>query len=116
MSIGLTGQQQLPKTSLSRLKRIQEVGGEEEMAPVEAQEAEVVEGMVKGMVVQKAQEEQATKREQAPLKIALEEVRRIITPTREMLNVNIVISMGIMQVNAGRSRVISQSRMLMWLM
>ena len=36
------------------------------------------------MLVQKAQDEQATKREKAPLKIALEEVRRVTTPIREM--------------------------------
>lgn len=73
-------------------------------------------GMVKEMLVQKAQDEKATKREQAPLKIALEEVRRIKNPTRAMLNATTIISMGIMQVNAGRSRVISPSRMLMRLM
>ena len=80
---------------------------------VEGQEVEVMEGMVKGMLVLKAQEEQATKREQAPLKIALEEIRRITTPIRVMLNATTIISMGIMQVNVGRSRVISQRRMLM---
>ena len=86
------------------------------MAPVEDQEVEVVEGMVKGMLVQKYQEEQATKKEQAPLKTTLEEVRRITTPTRAMLNATTIISMGIMHVNSGRNRVISQRRMLMWLM
>ena len=35
------------------------------MAPVEEQEEEVMEGMVKGRLVQKARDEQATKREQA---------------------------------------------------
>ena len=68
------------------------------------------------MLQQKAQEEQETKREQTPLKKILEEVRRITTPIREMLNATTIISMGIMQVNAGRNRVINQSRMLMWLM
>ena len=86
------------------------------MAPVEAQEVKVMEGMVKGMLVQKDQEEQATKREQEPLKTTLEEVRRIKTPIRVMLNATTIISMGIMQVNARRSRVISQRTMLMWLM
>ena len=86
------------------------------MSLVEAQEVDVMEEMVKGMLVQKAQDKQATKREQAPLKIALEGTRRITNPIREMLNATIVISMDIMQVNVGRSRVISQRRMLMWLM
>ena len=54
------------------------------MTLVEAQEAKVVEGMVKGMLVWKGQEEKATKREQAPLKTVVEEVRRIITPIRVM--------------------------------
>ena len=86
------------------------------MALGEAQEAEVMEGMVKGMLVQKAQEEQVTKREKTSLKKTLEEVRRITTPIRVILNATTVISMGIMQVNVGRNMVISQSRMLMWLM
>ena len=75
-----------------------------------------MEGLAKGMLVQKTQEKQATKREQAPLKTTLEEVRRITTPIRVMLNATTVINMGIMQVNVERNRVISQSRMLMWLM
>lgn len=66
--------------------------------------------------MQKAQEEKASKREQAPLKIALKEVKRIKNPTRAMLNATTIISIGIMQVDVGRSRVINQSRMLMWLM
>ena len=90
--------------------------GEEEMDLIEAQEAEVMEGMVKGMLVQKSQEEKATKRNKAPLKTTLEEVRRIITPTRAMFNATIFISMGIMQVNSRRTKVISQRKMLMWLM
>ena len=77
------------------------------MAPIEAQEVEVVDGMVKKILVQKAQEEKATKREQAPLKITLEEVRRIKTPIRVMLNATTIVSMGIMQVNAIRNMVIS---------
>ena len=86
------------------------------MAPIEAQEAEVMEEMVKGMLVQKAQEEKATKREQAHVKTTLEEVRRITTRIRVMLNVTTIISMDIMQVNVGRNKVISQRRMQMWLM
>ena len=66
------------------------------MAPIEAQEVEIMEGMVKGTLVQKA-----------PLNINLEEVRRITTPTRVMLNATTVISMDIMQVNFGRNRVMS---------
>ena len=58
---------------------------------------------------------ESNKREQAPLKTTLEEVRRITTPIRVMLNATIVISMGIMQVNAG-NRVISQRKMIIWLM
>ena len=58
----------------------------------------------------------ATKREQVTLKIALEEVRIITTLIRAMLNDTIVISMGIMLVNDGRSKVISQRKNLMWLM
>ena len=41
------------------------------MALVEAQEVEIVEGMVKGMLVYKSQEEQVTKREQTPIKTTL---------------------------------------------
>ena len=85
------------------------------MALVEAQEVEVVEGMVKGMLVQKAQEKKATKREQATLKIALEEVRRITNQKREMLNATTIINMDTMQVNARRNTVISQSKTLLWL-
>ena len=55
------------------------------MSLVETQEVEVMEGMIKGMLVQKPQDEQATKREQAPLKKTLKEVRRIKTPKRIML-------------------------------
>ena len=66
------------------------------MAPIEAQEVEVMEGMVKGMLVQKAQDEQATKREQAPLKKSLEEERRITTLKRVILNATTIIIMGIM--------------------
>ena len=86
------------------------------MDSTEAQEVEVVEGMVKGMLVQKAQEEHATKREKEPHKTTLEEVRRTTSIIRVMLNATTIISMGIMQVNVGINRVISQSRMLMWLM
>ena len=39
-----------------------------------------MEGMVKGMLVHKAKDEQATKREEAPLKTTLKEVRIITTP------------------------------------
>ena len=77
------------------------------MTPIEAQEANVMEGIVKGMLVQKAQDEKETQMEQSPLKTTLVEVRRITTSIREMLKTTTVISMGIMQVNAGRSRVIS---------
>ena len=86
------------------------------MSQVEAQEAKVVEEMVKGMLMQKAQKEKATKREQSPLKTTLDEVRGITTPIRVMLNAITIISMGIIQVNARRNRVISQRKMLMWLM
>ena len=86
------------------------------MGLVEAQKVEVMERMGKGMLVQKDFDEQATKREQAPLNTTLEEVRRITTPITTMLNTITFISMGIMQVNVGRSRVISQRIMLMWLM
>ena len=81
------------------------------MALIEDQEVEVMEGMVKGMLIQKARGEKATKREQEPLKTTLEEVRIITTPIRVMLNSTTIISMGIMLVNTRRSMVISQSRM-----
>ena len=73
------------------------------MVLVEAQEAEVMGEMVKRMLVQKDQEEKETKREQAPLKTTLEEVTRITTPIRLMLNATTIISMGIMKVNVGRN-------------
>ena len=66
------------------------------MASIEAQKVEVMEEMDKRMLVQKTQQEQATKREQAPLKITLEEVRRIKTPIRVMLNATTLKRMGIM--------------------
>ena len=86
------------------------------MALIEVQEVEVMEAMVKGMLVQKAQEEKETKGEQAPLKTTLEVVRRITTLIRVMLNATTIISMGIMEVNSRRNKVINQSRILMWLM
>ena len=58
--------------------------GEEEIAPIEAKEVDFIEGMVKEMLVQKSQDEQATKREKAPLKTTPDEVRIIIAPIREM--------------------------------
>ena len=66
------------------------------MAPIEAQEVEVMEGVVKGMLVQKAQDKQATKREQAPSKNTLEGVQRITTLIRVMFNATTIISMVIM--------------------
>ena len=85
------------------------------MAMIEAQEVEVIEGMGKGMVVQKAQDELETKREKEPLRIPLEEVRRIITQIRAMLNATTVISMGIMLVKVRKNGTINQDRIQMWL-
>ena len=82
------------------------------MTLIEAQEAEVMGGMVKGILVQKVQDKQATKMEQTPLKTTLEEVKKITILIREILKATSVISIGIMEVNLGKNRVISQNRML----
>ena len=66
----------------------------------------------KEMLQQKAQEEQM---EQVPHKILQEEVRKTTTQIGVMQNATTVINMGIIQVNAGRSKMISQDKQ-MWLM
>ena len=86
------------------------------MALVEAQEVECKEEMVKEIVEEKFQDEKETKREKETLKTTLKEVRRSTTPTRVMQNVITIINFGIMQVNTGRSKVINQDGMQMWLM
>ena len=73
-------------------------------------EAKILED--KEMLQQKAQEEQM---EQVAHKIIQEEVRKTTTQIRVMQNATTVINMGIMQVNAGRSKMISQDKK-MWLM
>ena len=53
--------------------------------------------------------------EQVPHKILQEEVRKNKTQIAVMYNATIVINMGIIQMNARRSKMISQDK-LMWLM
>ena len=82
------------------------------MAQVETPEveAEVIED--KEMLQQKAQEEQM---DQVAHKIPQEEVRKTTTQIGVIQNATTIINMGIMQVNAGRSKMISQYKK-MWLM
>ena len=84
------------------------------MAQVETPEAKAEVMEDKGMLQQKAEKEQM---EQVPHKILQEEVevRKTTTQIREMQNATTVINMSIMQVIAGRSKVISQDKK-MWLM
>ena len=80
---------------------------QEEILEVEAEETET-----KGMLQQKAQEEQM---EQVAHKILQEEVRKNITQIRVMQNATTVINIGIIQMNIERSKLISQDKK-MWLM
>ena len=66
----------LPKGNHSKLSQFQEEGGEEEMAQVETLKAEAKEMEDKGILQQKAQEEQM---EQVAHKIRQEEVRKTTT-------------------------------------
>ena len=82
------------------------------MAQVETLEVEVKVIEDKEMLQQKVQEEQM---EQVAHRILQEEVRKTTTQIRVMQNSTTVINMGIMQVNARRSKMISQDKK-MWLM
>ena len=82
------------------------------MAQVETLEAEAEVMEDKEMLQQKAQEEQM---EQVAHRILQEEVRKTTIQIRVMQNATTVTNMGIMQMNAGRSKVISQDKK-MWLM
>ena len=82
------------------------------MAQEKTPEVEVEEMEDKGMLQLKAQEEQM---EQVPYKILQEEVRKTTTQIGVMQNANTIINMGIMQVNVGRNKMISQDKQ-MWLM
>ena len=75
------------------------------MAQVETPEAEVEEMEDKEMLQQKAQEE---KMEQVAHKIIQEEVIKTKIKIRVMQSATIVINMSIMQMNARRSKLISQ--------
>ena len=56
MSTRLTDQKHLPKRKFSNLNQIQDAGGEEEIALVEALEVEVMETMDKEMLEEKSQD------------------------------------------------------------
>ena len=89
-------------------------GSLEEMAQVETPKVEAKEMEDRGMLQQKAYVQYM---EQVALRILPEEVRKTITQIRVMQNATTIISLGIIQVNAKRNRVISQGRMqMMWLM
>ena len=82
------------------------------MAQAETPEAEAEVMEDKEMLQQKAQEEQM---EQVAHKILQEEVRKTTTQIGVMQNATTLINMGIIQVNARRSKMISQDKK-MWLM
>ena len=82
------------------------------MAQAKTPKVEAEETMDKGTLQQKAQEEQM---EQLAHKIVQEEVRKTTTQIRVMQNATTVTNMGIIQVNVGRSKMISQDKQ-MWLM
>ena len=86
---------------------MQLVGEEKEMARAEALEAQVMETLDKEM----ARAKQTMKREQEALIIALEEARKITAPIRATWNVTIATNLGIMQVNAGKSKLNNQGKM-----
>ena len=75
------------------------------MAQVETPEVEAEEMEDKGMLQQKAQVEQM---EQVAHKIPQENVIKTTTQIRVMQNATTVTNMGIMLMNAGRSKLISQ--------
>ena len=82
------------------------------MAQAETLEEKAEEMDDKGMSQQKALVEQM---EQVAHKILQEEARKTITQIRVMQNATTMINMGIIQMNVGRSKLISQD-MQMWLM
>ena len=82
------------------------------MAQVETLEVEVEAMEDKEMLQQKAQEE---KMEQVTHKILQKEVSKTKTQIGVMQNATTIINMGIIQMNAGRSKIIRQDKQ-MWLM
>ena len=82
------------------------------MAQVETPEVEAEEMEDKGMLQQNSQAEQM---EQVAHKILRKEIRKNTTQIRVMQNATTIINMGIMHVNVGRSKMISQDKQ-MWLM
>lgn len=94
---------------------MKEAGEEEETTLDEVQEVEVMVTLDNKMMEEKDQNEKPQMRELVALRIILEEVRRKIAQTRVISNVIIVINLGIMLVNAGKRKVISQSQVQMLL-
>lgn len=102
-------------SKLSKLKPMQEAGGEVETS------LDVVETDLDVVMLEKiAQDEHTSKREQATLSSAPDKPRRTIARvrrvTRVILNANIAIILAIMQVSARKSNMISPRKVQMWLM